>query len=340
MKKVATGLVCMFLCLAVFTVVSHAAEKVVKLELSTFTPTHDKLTWMLEDWCKDVAKRTNGRVTVTLHPGSTLTPAPQTYDSVVREIIDVGFAGMGMTPGRFPLTEIMDLPFGLKSGYLATKMSNDFVKKFKPKELDDTKLFLLLTHGPGILHSRKPVRKLEDLQGLKLRCAGGAVVGMVKALGAVPVVIPTGDTYDALRKGIADGVLGLWDAMETFKWKEVLDHSTLNYRTAYESTGFLAMNKSKWNSLPPDVQKIMDQLADEYAEKLSKLWDQKEQDAIKVIQGSKKHTTIPLSPEEEGRWYQKIVPLYDAYVKDKSAKGLPAADALKFCQEWVKANQK
>ena len=339
MKKCIICIAFLFFCLGLFVGVSHAAEKVIKLEFSSFLPSNNRLSLIFEQWCKDVEKRTDGRVKVTLHPGSTLTPMPQTYDSVIREIADIGFGSMGITQGRFPLSEVLDLPLGVKSGYLMTKLANAFYDKFKPKELDEVKFMGFITHGPGIIHTKKPVRKLEDLAGLKLRCSGGTVVNVLKALGAVPVVMPMGDTYDALRKGVVDGVAIIPDALESWKLGEVVEYTTENYRTAYETSGFFAMNKAKWNSLPPDVQKIMDKMNVEYADRLSKEFDAMDQDAIKIHK-AKKHTFISLSKEEEERWYQRVVPLCDAYLKEKSAKGLPAAEALKFCQDWVKENQK
>jgi len=99
------------------------------------------------------------------------------------------------------------------------------------------------------------------------------------------------------------------------------------------------MNLSKWKSLPPDIQQIIDKLSDEYVVKMSKLWDQKEKDAIASLK-SKGHKTITLSAAEEAKWSAKIRPLYDEYIKEKSAKGVPAADVLAFCRDWIKKNQK
>lgn len=339
MKKSAVGIVVLsFLCLVLSTVPSHGAEKVIALEFANFLPPQNPLSVGMAEYAKEAEKRTNGQVKITVHPGQTLTPMPQTFDSVINEIADMGFASLDINPGRFPLMEVLSLPYGVKNAHLMTQLSNALYKKFKPKELDDVKVMFLLTHGPGIVHTKKPVKKLEDLQGLKIRCPGGFITTMVKALGAVPLVIPPPDTYDALKRGIADGVVATPDALLFLKFGEVLPYTTENYRTAYESTGYVIMNKNKWNSLPPDVQKTMDALSEEYAEKLSRLWDEMDQTSIKQYATSGR-TVFRLSAEEEERWYQKILPLYDSYVKEKSAKGLPAAEALKFCREWAKAHQ-
>jgi TRAP-type transport system periplasmic protein len=339
MKKYVASIIFMFFCLGLFVGFSYAAETVVKLEFASFLPSNNPLGGMVEEYCKALENKTNGRIKITVHPGGTLTPAPQTYDSLIREIADMGFSSLDLTVGRFPLMEALNLPYGGKNAVTMTRLSNAFYNKFKPKELDEVHILFLLTHGPGIVHTKKPVRKLEDLKGLRLRCPGGYIVRMVEALGAVPVVMPMNEIYDALSKGVVDGIVATPDALKYFKFGEVVDYTTNNYVTAYESTGFFGMNKNKWNSLPPDIQKIVTQVSEEYSGQFAKLWDSMDQEGIKESV-AKKHTFINLSKEEEERWRQRIQPLYDLFVKEKSAKGLPAAEAIKFNQDWIKNNQK
>jgi TRAP-type C4-dicarboxylate transport system substrate-binding protein len=336
--KTMSCLAALIVTLPLFTGPLRAAEKrTIKLEFSSILPSHDKLGLMLEEWCRDVEQRTSGRVHITYYPGGILTPAPQTFDSVTTGIADIGFAPMGVTPGRFPLSEVMEQPFGIKSAFMMTRLSNDFLRAFKPREFEPVKVLFLLSASPGLLHTKRPVEKLEDLIGLKVRCLGGTAARVLKALGTVPVVIPTGDTYDALRKGIVEGVVAAWDSLETLKWGEILHYTTVSYYAAVGAPGFVVMNKAKWNSLPPELQKIIDEMSAEYAEKLSKLWDEKDQNTIKTWK-AKNHTSIFLSREEEKRWENAILPLYEAFVEEKSARGLTAVEALRFCKEWVRKN--
>jgi TRAP-type C4-dicarboxylate transport system substrate-binding protein len=339
MKKCVICIGLLFFCLGLFVGVSHAAEKVITLAFSSFLPSNNPLGLVYQQWCKDVEERTNGRVKVNFYPASTLTPAPQTYDSVIRGIADVGQGAMGYTQGRFPLSEVLDLPLGLKNAEIATKLGNAFYNKFKPKELDEVKFLAFATTGPGLIHTKKPVRKLEDLAGLKIRQSGGMGVKVLKELGAVPVVIPMGDTYDALQKGTIEGIAIVPDAIESWKLYEVLDYTTMNYRTSVAPSGYIVMNKNKWNSLPPDIQKIIEKVSEETSARWAEVFDKQDEIAFKAFAG-RKHTVITLNEEEEKRWYQRVAPLLDAYVKEKSAKGLPAAEALKFCQDWIKVNQK
>jgi TRAP-type transport system periplasmic protein len=315
------------------------AEKsqVVTLDFSSVLPSHDKLSLMLDDWCRDLEKRTNGQLKINFYPGGILTPAPQTFDSVMTGIADIGFAPMGVTPGRFPLAEVMEQPLGVSSARRMTQLSNDFVRAFRPKELDKVKVLFFLSASPGLLHTKRPVRSLEDLKGMKVRCLGGTAARVLKALGTVPIVIPTGDTYDALRKGIVDGVVAAWDSLETLKWGEILPYTTVSYYGATGAPGMVVMNLDKWNRLPPGIQETINKMSGEYAEKLSRLWDEKDQNTIKKWT-AKNHISIFLTSQEEKRWERAVRPLYDAFVREKSARGLPAAEALKFCQTWVSNN--
>jgi TRAP-type C4-dicarboxylate transport system substrate-binding protein len=258
-------------------------------------------------------------------------------DSVITGIADIGFGPMGVTPGRFPLTEVIEQPLGIKSAFLMTRLSNDFYRAFKPREFEQVKVLFFLSASPGLLHTKRPVKRLEDLKGMKVRCLGGNAAKVLKVLGAVPIVIPTGDTYDALRKGIVDGVVAAWDSLETLKWGEILPYTTVSYYAAVGAPGFVVMNKGKWSSLPPDLQDTIDKMSDEYAEKLSRLWDEKDRNTIKKWT-AKNHVSIFLTPEEEKRWEQAVLPLYEAFVQEKAVQGLASVEALKFCKEWAQRN--
>jgi TRAP-type transport system periplasmic protein len=218
MKRILCGLA--FLLLLAWPA-CPAGTNALKLDFLSALPSYDTLSLMLQEWCRDLERRSGGSVKATLFPDGLLTPATQTFDSVITGIADIGFGPMGVTPGRFPLTEVMEQPLGIRSASMMTRLSNDFFRAFRPKEYQRVKVLFLLSANPGLLHTKKPVRKLEDLKGMKVRCLGGNAAKVLKSLGAVPIVIPTGDTYDALRKGIVDGVVAAWDSLETLKWGEV-----------------------------------------------------------------------------------------------------------------------
>jgi TRAP-type transport system periplasmic protein len=334
MKPILSGLLC---CALLGGTLCPAGVTVTKLEFTGILPSHDKLSMMLQEWCQNLERRSGGSIKATYYPGGILTPAPQMFDSVITGIADVGFGPMGVTPGRFPLTEVMEQPLGIQSAFMMTRLSNDFFRVFKPRELEQVKVLFFLSASPGMLHTKRPVKSLEDLYGMKVRCLGGTAAKVLKALGAVPIVIPTGDTYDALRKGIVDGVVAAWDSLETLKWGEILPYTTVSRYAAVGAPGIVVMNKAKWERMPPASKAIINSLSGEYAEKLSKVWDEKDQNTIKKWK-AKNHVSLFLTEAEEKRWGKAVLPLYEAYVREKSAKGLAAAEALQFCKDWVVKN--
>jgi TRAP-type C4-dicarboxylate transport system substrate-binding protein len=315
----------------------HAQEKAITLNLSNFFPPENKISVVMDQWCKEVEKRTNGRVKVTQFPGGTLTPPAQTYVGVVKGVADLGLSFFGYTMGRFPLTEVLDLPLGYKSGYVGAKLANEYYKKFRPKELDEVKVLFLTTSPPHMLFAKRPIKNLEDLKGLKIRSTGTSAK-VVQALGGAPVAMPMSEAYDALSKGVVQGIIGPYEPMKGFKLAEVVSDST-EYGTAYVNANYIIMNKDKWNGLPADIQKIIEKVDEEWIEKMGKLWDEldKEGKEVFVQKGGK---VIVLSKEENARWAERLRPILDDYVKDMKSKGLPGDEALKFCVDYLKTYQK
>jgi TRAP-type transport system periplasmic protein len=320
-------------------VVSTAIAQVKPIELnySTFFPAPHKHAIISVDWGKEIEKRTNGRVKVTVFPGGTLTPADKIFDGVVNGISDVGLSCHAYTRGRFPLFEVTDLPLASQSAYASTRLINDFYGKFKPKEFDKVKTMYLHGNGPMIFHTKTAVRKVEDLKGMKIRCTGLATK-IVTALGGVPVAMPMGETYDSLSKGIVDGTQNPFEALQGFKLGEVVKFTTESYGAANSTSFFVVMNKDKWNSLPPDIQKIIEAVNGEWIEKTGRLWDaiDKEGREFTLKMGNQ---IISLSQEENGRFKKAMQPILDDYVKATKEKGLPGDEALKFCLDRLKQLQ-
>ena len=150
-----------------------------------FPPTHIQCT-TADAWAREIENRTNERVKIKIYPGAALTAAPQCYEGVVNGISDIGMSCLAYTRGRFPLLEGLDLPLGYPNGAVATRVATELVEKYKPAEMADTHVLYLHAHGPGLLASKKPVRALEDLKGMKVR-GTGLSLKIVEALGGTPV---------------------------------------------------------------------------------------------------------------------------------------------------------
>jgi len=291
------------------------------------------------EWAKEIEKRTNGKVQITVFPGGTLTPADKCYDGVEKGISDIGMSVLAYTRGKFPLTEVIDLPIGIKSGLAATKLINEYYNKFKPKEFDGTKVMYLHAHGPGFLHTKRrdEVNRLEDLKGMKIRCTGMAAK-IVAALGATPVAMPMGETYDALSRGVVDGSMAPQESLFGWKWGEVVRYTTEAFGAAYSTAFFVVINKNKWNALPRDAQQIIEKVNLEWIEKTGKSWDEIDKQgrdyALKL--GNKINS---LSKEENEKWAKAVRPILDEYVSSMKTKGLPGEETLKFCMDRLKKLQ-
>ena len=312
-------------------------EKAIELSYSIFFPAPHKITVLADEWGKEIQKRTNGKLKITIFPGGTLTPADKCYDGVVKGISDIGMSVLAYTRGKFPLTEVIDLPLGYRKGAAATRLINLYYRQFNPKEFDEVKVLYLHAHGPGILHTKKAVHKLEDLRGKRIRSTGLSAK-LVSALGGIPVAMPMGETYDALQRGMVEGSMAPVEALEGWKWGEVVKFTTEDFGSAYSTGFFVVMNKDRWNALSPDIQKTIEKINLEWMEKTGKLWDEidKSGRAFSLKLGNQ---ILSLPKEEDQRWANAVRPILDEYVSNMRAKGLPGEEALKFCLDHLEKNQ-
>ena len=312
------------------------AGKPVELNYSLFFPATHGHALLAAEWAKEVEKRTGGAVKVAMFPGATLTPPDQTYDGVVKGITDIGMSVLSYAKGRFPLSEVLDLPLGYTSGLQATRLANAFVQKFRPAEIGDVKIMYMMGHGPGILHTKTPVEKLEDLKGLKIRCSGSSA-RIITALGATPGAMPQNAASDALPKGVVDGLISPIETLKGWKYAEVVKSTTQNFGSSYSLGFFVAMNKQRWEALPKETQTVIEGINREWIDRSGRAWDDFDRagTAFAVSKGVK---FIALSKAEDARWAELVKPVLSDYVAAVKAKGLPGDEALKFCQDWLKSN--
>lgn len=253
-----------------FTQTSFAAEKI-QLRFTTVFPQTHLHTVLNQMFADEIKQKTQGKVEITIYPVGTLNPPAKTYDAVVQGIADIGMSCPLWVAGRFPLSEIFEMPSEIPSSWVTTMTYKDLFEKFTFKEYED--VHVLYLHGPGrnlLMTKNTPVRKLADMKGMTIRTSGGTVE-LIKAWGGVPRAMPMGEVYEALAKGVVDGnfavpeVLKGWNVAEVVKYVTVTPIST-------SSCQFVAMNKKKWESLPNDVKKVFTELSRVYAERQAYVW--------------------------------------------------------------------
>jgi len=294
--------------------------KSIDLNYSIFFPaTHGQAKAGIE-WAKEIEKRTNGRVKITVFPGGTLTEANQCYDGVVQGISDIGMSVFAYTRGRFPVMEATDLPLGYPGGIVATRVVNEFYRQVQPKELSDVKLLYLHAHGPGLLHTKKPVRILDDLKKMKIRSTGLSAK-VVEALGGVPVAMPQGGTYEALQKGVVEGTFSPIEVLKGWRQAEVIKYTTECFTVGYTTCMFVVMNLDKWNSLPSDIRGIFEDVSSEWIDVHGKTWNAVDVEGRDYTL-SIGNEIIFLSQEESTKWRRAVRQVIDGYIVEANKKGL------------------
>jgi TRAP-type C4-dicarboxylate transport system substrate-binding protein len=311
-----------------------AAEKAVTLRYSTlFPPTH-KMGVLQTEWGNEVEKRTKGAVMVKVFYAGALTPPDKAYDGAVKGICDVALAPLSYTANKFPVFEVFDYPMNYRNSLVATKLTNEVYNKFKPKEFDEVKVLYFGTPTNFGIHTKKEVKKAEDIAGLKVR-ASGVTAKVLSRIGVTPVGVPIGEVYDGLSRGVLDGVMSTVESLQGWKFAEVTNSTVEGDSINLSVVSAIVMNKAKWNSLPPAIQAIIEEVNKEHIVKTGEAWNEMDKSAREFAL-KRDHKFYKLSDEENARWAKAIDPIFDEYVKEREAKRLPAGEVLKFCRERLK----
>jgi len=313
---------------------SPQEAKPITLKYAFFAPANTFPAKQMDYWAAEVEKRTNGKVKIEKFPGGTLLTAQNMYDGVLKGVAEIGLSCPSYEPGRFPLIGISDQPVAYPNAKVASVVLYDLIKEFQPKELADFKVLTAFNTEPSFIQSKKPVQKLADIAGLRLRTTGTGVP-VLKALGGTPVGMPQSEIAQALQTGVIDGYLTSREVLLDFKYAE-----TVKYVTEYPlvTVSFAAvMNKNVWNSLPPDVQKVIDDLGRETALWTGNYLDNHVKESLAWATKEQNLKTITLTPEEKAKWDAKLKDVTDAYVKEVEAKGLPGQ---KFLQKLYELRDK
>jgi len=321
------------------------SAKVIKLKFANYFPPPAPHSKICQEFARELEKRTNGRIKIQYFAGGSLLKAQRMYEGVVTGIADIGLAHVEYTPGRMPVTEICDLPLGYPNGWVANQVVNDFYNKFKPKEWNKVKILWMHSCGPNVVISKKPVHKLEDMRGLTIR-APGRVGDTIKALGATPAPTPIMETYDAIAKGVIDGVNTPYETLRTFRFAEVAKYVTSSWQVGNVYSFYVAMNKNSYKKLSPDLKEIFDKLCGEFKERMALMWNSIDF-AGKAFAKKKGAHFIDLPPSEADRWKKAVQPVIDAYIKKMVSNGYSETEVkgwLKFLNNridyWTKKQVK
>jgi TRAP-type C4-dicarboxylate transport system substrate-binding protein len=305
------------------------AEAAIQLRYANFPPAPTFPCVQMEHWAKEVEKRTGGKVKVQTFPGGTLLPAKNILDGVISGLADVGNFAMSYQPGRFPVSEAVDLPLGFTSAKVASLTLYDLVEKYRPKEFEKVKILTLFTCPPTNFMTKTPVKSLKDLKGMELRVAGTSAE-VVKRLGGSPVAMPQSETPEAIQKGVVKGMVSSLEILQDFKFAAYTPYATIANLPVV--TFAVVMNQEKWNSLPPDVKKVLDEMRREQAIWTGTYVDNHVTEALAWSKKTYDHQVLTLPAGDSESVKSLLKPMVDDYIQRVTAQGLPGsqivADAL------------
>jgi TRAP-type transport system periplasmic protein len=330
--------VLMFVVLFLFSTYSLTrAEEPIKLKVANYFPPTHMCAVLLGKYCEDVNKQLPGKVELTQYVGGTLLTAPKMAAGVASGIADIGLSHCAYTRGRFPVMEIVELPLGFPSSYIATHVANEFYNKFKPKEWDTYQVLFFTTSPVNVVQTMdKPVKTLEDIKGLKLR-ATGRIADITKALGGVPMPVEIVDLYESLKRGVCEGAYLTMETYKGFKTGELLKYTTEAWKLGSVFAFYVVMNKEKWNNLPKNAQKVLLEVSKKYIEDYAVGFNKIDIEGrdFFIKQGGK---MVTISDKESDRWIKAVQPVIADYKNDLISKGYSESEVeswLKFVKERI-----
>lgn len=247
---------------------------------------------------------------------------PELYSQAVDGIADIIWTLPGYTPGRFPTTEVFELPFFVQDARAAScafwKMHEEHTRD---GEFKDAKILATWVHGPGAFHTSDPVESPEDLQGMKIRGGSRLVNKVLEQVGATPVGLPVPSIPESLSKGVIDGATIPWEVTTALKVPELVEfHTQFEGAGLYTLTFVVAMNQDKYNSLPDDLKAVIDANA---GIDLSVFGGGTQADAdgparqLAVDNGNEIYTVT-----DTQAWLDVVEPVYAEWVADMNSKGI------------------
>ncbi|MEQ9020378.1 MAG: TRAP transporter substrate-binding protein [Nitratireductor sp.] len=299
----------------------------VTLKMHQFLPAQANVPKLVLDvWAKDVEEASGGRIKVEHYPSIQLggTP-PQLMDQAIDGTVDVIWTVVGYTPGRFPRVEVFELPFMMTNADATSRAYWDlFDKEMKDTDFKDVHIIGTWVHGPGMIHSSKPVNGLADMKGLKLRAPTRIITGLLGELGATAVGMPVPAVTEALSKGVIDGAVIPWEVTAALKVPELVNnHTEFGGDHALYTTAFvLAMNKERYESLPDDLKKVIDDNSGREFSAFAGRTQASADGPSKQAAVDRGNNIITLDEDEVARWKEAAQPVYEKWIEEMKAKGI------------------
>lgn len=318
----------------------NAYAQEVTLRLHQFLPPPAPVPKLiLKPWAEQVEKASDGRIKIEHFDAMSLGGRPPELMDQARDgVVDLSMTVVGYTPGRFPSTEVFELPFMMTNPVSTAAAYWEMVETdWQATEYKDVKVLGAWVHGPGVLHSKDGITKLEDMQGVTMRGPTRIINNLLSELGAEPVGMPLPAIPEALSKGVVKGTVIPWEVTTAIRLSELVENHTefSGDQALYTAAIVLVMNKAKYDALPDDLKAILDA---ESGAKLSTfaaqvMWDM-DPGARKIAQDAGNTITV-LDEAEVARWKAAAEPVVAQWIADMEGKGIDGAALIEKAKSLI-----
>ncbi|MFO6464848.1 TRAP transporter substrate-binding protein [Jannaschia sp. KMU-145] len=302
-----------------------AAAQEVTLKLHQFLPAQANVPKLILDvWADNVEEASGGRIEVERYPSMQLGGSPpQLLDQAIDGVADVVWTVVGYTPGRFPRTEVFELPFMVNNARAGSAAYWQMYETHMQEDFADVHILGTWIHGPGMIHSADPIVTPDDMQGVKIRGATRQVNTLIETLGATPVGMPVPAIPEALSKGVIDGTTIPWEVTPALKIPELVqNHTEFEGNHLYNVTFVLAMNKARYEGLPDDLKQVID---DNSGLEFSVFAGGTQSDAdipSRQIAVDAGNNIVTVSEADAAAWREAAQPVYEAWLAEMEEKGI------------------
>jgi len=304
---------------------SAALAQEVTLKMHQFLPPQANVPKLvLQPWADRVEEASDGRIEVEHFPSMQLGgKPPELASQVIDGVADVIWTVAGYTPGRFPQAEVFELPFIMTNAEATSRAYWEFAEKhMMDSDFKDMKIIGVWVHGPGVIHSNKPVDEISDLNGMKVRGPTRVITDMLGELGATPVGMPVPAIPEALSKGVIDAAVIPWEVTAALKVPELVEnHTTFGGEALYTTAFIMAMNEDKYESLPDDLRAVIDAHSGaDFSALAGKLQAGADKPSRELVE-ERGNNIIDLPPEEVAKWKVAAGKVESRWVEQMNEKG-------------------
>lgn len=313
------------------TITSAAMAQEVTLRLHQFLPLQSEIpAKAIAPWIAKIEAESDGRIKIEHYPSMQLGGAPPSlYGQAKDGVVDIIWTLMGYTPGRFPKTEVFELPFMVGKSEASSRAFHEYVMANAMDEFADTHPLIFHTHGSGWLHTGVPTSSLSDLQGQKIRGATRVVTSMLEELGATPIGMPVPSIPVSLSKGVIDGAMIPWEVTMPLKTSElVTNHAGFESSPGlYTATFVVTMNLDSYNNLPDDLKAVIDaNTGPDVAAMFGRVMD--EADITARALAEEAGNTVVVLDDQREEWMNATAPVVTKWLAEMEANGIDGQKLL------------